>query len=247
MDELTARLLSPPRLEDIASALFIQPHPDDNEIGAGGVIASLTGRGAKVWCLTVTDDRAVCPASETRGGLTLRQREALAAQEALGAEHAGFLGFCDKTDARAEEIAAKIVPVIRRLRPAAVFSVDPRLGDECHRDHIKTGWAVRYAVLDAAWEAFQPGTPPWETPVLGQYFTERPNVIADITPHMGKKLEAVRCHASQCSPELELLIERQAAYFGAQNGGGYGEALRLLSFLHLHCFNLPVGLGGRIK
>ena len=25
-----------PKLEDIQSALFIQPHPDDNEIGAGG-------------------------------------------------------------------------------------------------------------------------------------------------------------------------------------------------------------------
>ena len=47
MDELTARLLSPPRLEDIASALFIQPHPDDNEIGAGGVHSLAHRRGAR--------------------------------------------------------------------------------------------------------------------------------------------------------------------------------------------------------
>ena len=37
-----------PKLEDIQSALFIQPHPDDNEIGAGGTMAYLTHRGIPV-------------------------------------------------------------------------------------------------------------------------------------------------------------------------------------------------------
>ena len=28
-----------PKMDDIKTALFIQPHPDDNEIGAGGTMA----------------------------------------------------------------------------------------------------------------------------------------------------------------------------------------------------------------
>lgn len=46
-----------PKLDEIKSALFIQPHPDDNEIGAGGTIAYLTQKGIPVYGLTVTEGR----------------------------------------------------------------------------------------------------------------------------------------------------------------------------------------------
>ncbi|MFB4166873.1 PIG-L deacetylase family protein [Virgibacillus sp. JSM 102003] len=35
--------------------LFIQPHPDDNDIGAGATIAKLVDKGVEVHYLTVTD------------------------------------------------------------------------------------------------------------------------------------------------------------------------------------------------
>ena len=35
--------------------LCIQPHPDDNEIGMGGIISYLTSKGVQVDYLTVTD------------------------------------------------------------------------------------------------------------------------------------------------------------------------------------------------
>lgn len=241
MDFITAKLCAVPELTKLKRVLFIQPHPDDNEIGAGGTIAYLRSRGAEVWGLTVMDDHLVCPPEQIVDGHTLRQREALAAQNVLGVKHAGFLGFADKTDAPAEEIAAAIIPVIRRIQPDAVFSVDPRLENECHRDHIKTGWAVRYAVMDAAWEHCQPESAPWETPVLGQYFTDHPNKIVDISGVWEQKREAVRQHRSQVSEPLMLAIRKQAEYFGKQESVKLGEAVRLLSFLQLHCFNLPVG------
>lgn len=237
---------SPPKLEGIRRALFIQPHPDDNEIGAGGVMARLIASGAEVWGLTVTDDRLDCQETEFRKGLSLRQREAIAAMEELGVKNAGFLGFPDKTDASAEEIAAAIVPVIRRLRPDAVFSVDPTLATECHRDHIKAGWAARYAVMDAICN-FCPRLPGgarhadvWQVDVLGQYFTAEPNTLADIGEYWERKLAALSRHASQVSPELLMALDAQSRYFGALSGCGRAEALKLYSFVQLHCFNLPV-------
>ena len=44
---------------DVSTArrpLCVQPHYDDNDLGAGGTIASLAARGAEVAYLTATDD-----------------------------------------------------------------------------------------------------------------------------------------------------------------------------------------------
>ena len=243
---LTQTLAAVPKLEDIKRALFIEPHPDDNEIGAGGTIAWLRAHNADVYALTITDDRLDCDRAQFKDNLSLRQRESLAAAECLGMKHAGFLGFSDKTDASAEEIAAKIVPIIRAIQPDAVFSVDPTLPNECHRDHIKVGWAVRYAVMYAICD-FYPRLPDntrhpdtWQISVLGQYFTAEPNTLPDIGPFWKSKLDAMNCHGSQMNPSLLLALDAQSRWFGEKAGTERSEALKLYSFLQLHCFNLPV-------
>ena len=76
-------LCAPPKLEHIKKALFIQPHPDDNQIGAGGTIAYLVSKGIEVYELTVLDDRYT-DLSFSGEGYTVRQKEALEAQEKLG-------------------------------------------------------------------------------------------------------------------------------------------------------------------
>lgn len=245
MDEaLLKAIMAPPTLAGIERALFIQPHPDDNEIGAGALMARLVAGGTEVFGLTVTDDHLECPPDAD--GLTVRRREAIAAMERLGVKNAGFLGFADKTDASEDELAAAILPVIRRLRPNAVFSVDPGLPNECHRDHIKVGRAVRYAVMDAVCDFYPRRSDgerhgdAWQVDILGQYFTAEPNAVIGADDYWEEKLAAVGLHASQCSPELLAALELQGGWFGRMTDGTYAEAFRLLSFLHLHCYNLPV-------
>ena len=48
-------LFAPPKLYGIKKLLCVQPHPDDNEIGMGGIISLLTKKGVQVDYLTVTD------------------------------------------------------------------------------------------------------------------------------------------------------------------------------------------------
>lgn len=238
--------LSPPKLDGIKKALFIQPHPDDNEIGAGGAMAYLVEHGTEVWGLTVTDDRF---SSETMTGedlIALRRGEALAAMETLGVKNAGFLGFSDKTGASIEEVAAAILPIIRALQPDAVFSVDPGLRDECHSDHIKVGTAVKYCVMDAGIRYYperadgKPHEDAYALKVYGQYYTDRPNTVVDIEDYREKKYAAIQCHATQCSTELLMALEMQSAFLAEGTEYDYVERLRLLGPLHLHCFVLPV-------
>ena len=117
---LVEKMCEPPKMKNIKRALFIQPHPDDNQIAAGGTIAWLIDQGVEVFELTVLDDRYI-DLAYTGEGLTVRQKEALAAQACLGMKNAGFLGFGDRTEASAREISKAIVSVIREVKPDAVF------------------------------------------------------------------------------------------------------------------------------
>jgi len=240
------KLMEPPKLAGIKRALFIQPHPDDNQIGAGGTIAMLVDQGTEVFELTALDDRYL-DLTYSGEGLTLRQKEALAAQECLGMKNAGFLGFGDRTKAPMREIADVITLVIRKIQPDAVFTCDPSLENECHEDHIKIARAVTTAVVDAAISflpEYQDGKPRedvWKVKTLGFYYTDKPNTVVDISDYEEKKIEAVQCHASQCAPGLVLSVKLLAQQFAAGTEYGAVEVLRMISSLHTHCFNLPVG------
>jgi LmbE family N-acetylglucosaminyl deacetylase len=247
MNEALLSLLAPPKLETIQRALFIQPHPDDNEIGAGGTMAALVAQGTAVWELTVTDDRWSSGAIYRGEAVTVRQAEARAAMAVLGAKDAGFLGFHDKTQVSVEDISAAILPVIRELRPDAVFTVDPWLVNECHSDHIKTGQAVCRAVLDAGCDFF-PELPDgalhadaFSPQVLGLYYTAAPNTTVDISAYIDKKLKAMEAHASQMYPGFTDMILGLAQMQAEGTGHAFVERIKLLSQIHLHCFNLPVG------
>ena len=52
--------LSPPDILSCRRVLCIQPHPDDNEIGMGGIIARLAQLGCEIHYLTVTNGEMGC-------------------------------------------------------------------------------------------------------------------------------------------------------------------------------------------
>ena len=49
-------LVAIPEVREAARVLAVQPHYDDNDIGAGGTLAALREAGAELSYLTVTDD-----------------------------------------------------------------------------------------------------------------------------------------------------------------------------------------------
>ena len=245
MHPLLDQLGRAPSLDGIKRALFVQPHPDDNQVAAAGLIAKLVSQGTEVYELTVCDDHKV-DLGYSGEGLTTRQKEAVAAQECLGMKNAGFLGFADKTRASVDEISVKIVEVIRKIQPDALFTCDPSLITECHSDHIKTGEAVKYAAEDASC-AFYPTLidgqlreDSWDIDMLGFYYTDKANTYIDITESFEKKAESIRCHASQGAPMLVMSTQALDGVAGEHIGCEYAEAYRVISRLHMHCFNHEV-------
>lgn len=241
-------LCAPPDLSKCKRVLFVQPHPDDNQIGAGGTIAWLRSLGIEVYELTVTDDRYadVAYIGKENEMQTVRQKEALAAQQMLGMKNAGFLGFADKNDATEREISLKVLEVIRKIQPDFVITADPNLATECHSDHIKVGNAVKYAVMDSMCDFYpefidgKPRTDVWRVGGIGFYYTDKPNTLVDITEFEELKMKAVKCHVSQAEPSLLAAIMLQQQMFAEGTEFKAAEPLRLLSDLHMHCFNLPV-------
>lgn len=241
-------LCAPPDLSKAERVLFVQPHPDDNQIGAGGTIAWLRSLGVEVYELTVTDDRYADPAyiGKENAVQTLRQREALAAQAMLGMKNAGFLGFADKNDNSEREISLKVVEVIRKIKPDYVLTVDPNLATECHSDHIKVGNAVKFACMDALcnfYPEFKDGglrDDAWKVKGIGFYYTDKPNTLVDITDFEELKMESIKCHKSQAEPTLLAAMLLQHQMYAEGTAFKAAEPLRLLSNLQMHCFNLPV-------
>ena len=241
-------LCAPPDITKAKRVLFVQPHPDDNQIGAGGTIAYLRSLGIECYELTVTDDRYadVNYIGKENDVQTVRQKEALAAQQMLGMKNAGFLGFADKNDNSEREISLKIVEVIRKIKPDYVITADPLLESECHSDHIKVGNAVKYAAMDALCD-FYPDfidgklrDDAWRVKGVGFYYTDKPNTLIDITEFEEIKMKSVKCHVSQAEPALLAAIMLQQQMFAEGTQFKSAEPLRMLSNLQMHCFNLPV-------
>ncbi len=240
-----AELAKPPRLDSIKRALFIQPHPDDNQVGAGGTMAYLVSRGVEVFELTVLDDR-FSDLDYSGEGLTVRQAEALAAAECLGTTHVGFVGYGDRTKVTEREITDAIIPYIRQVRPDVVFTPDPYLENENHEDHVKVPRAAMYAVRDAC-IGFLPElldgkkrTDRWRTGMIAFYYTPRPNTIIDVTDFQEKKIAAMGCHASQMSDEVYMLVELFSNEMALGTPYKAAEGFRVISQIHTHCFHFPI-------
>ncbi|HEX9766464.1 MAG TPA: PIG-L family deacetylase [Nitriliruptorales bacterium] len=148
-------------------ALFVHPHPDDESIACGGVIARYLDEGVAVHVVTCTGGEAGSNLSGIDLGdediLTHRRRELADALAALGGPSHDQLGYRDSgmagtpdndhpeafTNTPVEEAARSLAAIIRRHRPDVVVSDDER-GTYGHPDHVQANRVTVAAVALAA-------------------------------------------------------------------------------------------------
>lgn len=125
--------------------VVLAAHPDDETLGAGGLMASLVALGAGVEVLLCTAGEGSHPGSPTTTPeqlATIRLAEFSAALGALGlADHWTFLGFPDRgLGAHAEKIARAVRDAAQRLPgdPDRLALVAPYRADG-HGDHDALG------------------------------------------------------------------------------------------------------------
>ena len=135
------------------SVLAVFAHPDDEGFGFGGSLAMLAARGASITlvCATNGDVGEISdPSLATPENLDqVRQEELRQAMKVTGVQDVRFLGYRDSGmdgtpdndhpnslhQAPPDEVVAKLVEVIREVRPEVVFTHDPT-GGYGHPDHV---------------------------------------------------------------------------------------------------------------
>ncbi|NIZ92062.1 PIG-L family deacetylase [Kineococcus rubinsiae] len=205
-----ASWLAWPGLRDLPAAgassvthlLLVAAHPDDETLGAGGLLATAAAAGARVDVVVATDGEGSHPASTTHTGAELagvradeveRAVHLLAPQAALHLLHLGDGALTEHVDA--------LTAHLRTLVGPGSLVVAPWAGDR-HPDHEAAAHAAAGAVEGSgarlwnypvwAWHWARPGGPevPWTSAV-------RLDLAPDV---LQGKLTALAEHTSQVAP-----------------------------------------------
>ena len=230
-----------PALESAKRILCFQPHPDDNEVGAGATLAKLARGGCEVIFVTMTDgskgiEDAGLSAEEIR---TIRQGEAAAAGEILGVSRQIFLDFVDGETPEPAGMKEAVIRLIREVQPGFVLTVDPWLPYEAHPDHRNVGLAVAEAISASGNRHYLPeGPAPWRVEALVLHATLWPNTFVDVDGYWDQKTAAIRAHRSQFSDEewqfLGPYFDYKARGYAEGSGCERAEAFKVLPPITLH-------------
>ena len=237
----------PPPLDVIA----VGAHPDDVEIGCGGTLALLAGRGLRVGIVDLTDGEPTPRSS----GPAERLSEAAAAAGVLGVVHRENLGFANRRLFDGFEVRVALAKVFRRFRPRLVLGLGDRtpLASPDHAQAVAiTEAAVFYSRL-SKWDDVFDGLPVHTVPGLAVYFLlagmpTPPHghwpLVVDITGHLETKLEAIACFRSQFPPEKAHVFPRVRALAATAGMMGGCEAGEILASVRMPRTNDPLAILG---
>jgi len=171
-----------PKIESYNRFLFIGPHPDDIEIGAGATVAKLVDMGKKVRFLVCIDGRfGTGNAPEGIEGdklVALRQEEAKKSAAKLGVSEVHFLNLKDGGFYEQKELILGIAKEVGEFAPEVIFAPDPCVTSECHVDHLNVGNAAKQIAYFAPYKEIMNEYPsPDELDSLGYAFMEIQKII----------------------------------------------------------------------
>jgi bacillithiol biosynthesis deacetylase BshB1 len=228
----------------MARICVVGPHPDDQELGMGGTIASLVGQGHEVLLVDLTDGEPT-----PLGDPQTRAREAAAAAEILGVRRVQ-VGL--KNRAVQHDLASRhrVAGILREHRADIVFTPHP---DDAHPDHVACTHIVEDARFDAKLTKIDlPGDPIYPRWLFYYYCTHLrrmpdPNFLMDITGFEQRKRDSILAYHSQfVLPEKNRRIVETimagATYFGSRIGTAAAEPFFTREPLGLSGFGGLVGV-----
>lgn len=216
-----------------ADLLAIFAHPDDAELLAGGTLIKAADQGHRVVVADLTRGEL-----GTKGTPEIRAQEAMAAARVMGVAERTNLGLPDGHLAATDAMRRVVVETIRKYQPRTVIThylvgrhPDHRLAAELVRDACFLAGLANYPAE---------GTKHRPTKLLHTMSYREgagePTFVVDTAAQFERKLEAMRCFASQWSVETlqggELhptgqslfdLVRTQDAHAGSLIRRPYGE------------------------
>ena len=213
--------------------LAIGPHPDDIEIGIGGIVAKHAALGHRVGLCDVTAGEM-----GSNGTVDERLAEAEAARVVLGAVWRVNLRLPDRAIGSDASHVRTVASLIRRARPDVVAL--PYWSDR-HPDHVAASQLLTEGVFSAGLRRYPAEGDAWKAESICYYFINdaaAPSFVVDVSEHYETKRRALGCHASQFQPSqtgavatrltsstFRQLIESRDAQFGALVGVAFAEGI----------------------
>jgi len=209
--------------------ISIGAHPDDVEVGTGGVLISLNEKGYKTGIVYLTAGEM-----GTGGTPEIRAEEAKNAARLIGSD---LIHTYDWGDARLfddYEKRIELAGLIRKYRPAIILAPYPHIGHgkrQSHPDHVAAGQIAINAANYATLRKMPIEGEPHLVKQIFHYFLPpgvSPSFVVDISEWFDKWIEALKCHKSQfLNPEKSRdyiwQLESMARSFGIQAGSRYGQ------------------------
>ncbi len=194
--------------------MVIFAHPDDAEIGSGGVVARWIARGCEVTYVLCTNgdagtaDRSFTPAELAKK----RADEQRAAADFMGVKHVVMLGYPDGELEDSRAFLGDVVRALRHYRPHTVF-VHEHFPEQITRD----------------------GLQPHKVRELWYWGMDEPNVIVDVTDSIDRQIAALVRDESQvpgfnvpAGKTIGERVKRHAATLATGYDFEYGAVFRRL-------------------
>lgn len=214
--------------------LIICAHPDDEILGAGGVIAKHVSEGEEAFCL-VLGEGALSRGTASKKILDKLKKEARESAKVIGLKEIYFSDFPDNSfdSVPLLKITKKVEEYIKKIKPDIVYT---HFENDLNIDHRLVFQAVMTACRPCngfcpreifAFEVLS--STEWQA---GEGKKFSPNFYVDIEKFIGKKKAAMEKYASELRdyPHSRSLegIEVIAKYRGIESGMKLAEAFRLI-------------------
>lgn len=218
--------------------IAVSPHPDDAEIGCGGILAKLAKQGLKVGLIDLTDGE---PTPYTHD-IQERLDEATASAKKLGLQVREILELPNRKLFDSFDARIKLAQRLRFFKPKillANYGMTPHDSPDHYQGQLITDGALFYARL-SKWDDLFNDLPVHRIYNLFYYVTlrENPNpevsgmskIVIDISNEFQAKKDSLLSYQSQFranpkSPGVLPWIETMAHFYGKQINKEYGEPL----------------------
>jgi bacillithiol biosynthesis deacetylase BshB1 len=213
--------------------LAVGPHPDDIEIGIGGVVAKHVALGHQVGLCDLTAGEM-----GSNGTVPERLAEADAACDVLGAAWRVNLRLPDRAIGRDADQMRAVASLVRRAQPRVIAV--PYWSDR-HPDHVAASHLLTEAIFSAGLRRYEAEGDAWKPQSVCYYFINdsvEPSFVVDVSEHYTTKRRALACFMSQFRPVqpdavptrltssgFAQLIESRDAHFGALAGVLFAEGI----------------------
>ena len=182
--------------------LVVAPHPDDEVMGAGSMLALHAQMGHSVRVLILTDGASGDPEARVADLKSTRVQESLNAGKVLGIEDYRFLSFSDGQLGNADDLVESLRSEIEDFDPGLVYGPSPQ---ELHPDHRAAARGL-IAALGAG--------PERRVFLYGVNSQVTAGIMFNVTDVYDKKRAAIQCFLSQL--EYMPLVSKAEAVDGAR-------------------------------